>query len=41
MSLDEKWYMAHMGSMAFYRTIMNAINLGVAVLIALKVFEVI
>ena len=40
-SMSEKWYLDHMGIMAFWRTILGGVNLVVAVAIALKVFEVI
>jgi len=39
--MSEKWYMEHMGIMAFWRTVMGAFNLVIAGLIALKVFNVI
>ncbi len=39
--MSEKWYLDHMGVMAFWRTVMGVINLAIAGLIALKVFEVI
>ena len=39
--MSEKWYLDHMGVMAFWRTILGGINLVVAIAIALKVFEVI
>jgi len=39
--MSEKWYLDHMGVMAFWRTIMGVGNLILAMLIAGKVFEVI
>lgn len=39
--MSEKWYLDHMGIMAFWRTVLGAINLFVGVIIALKVFEVV
>ena len=39
--MSERWYLDHMGVMAFWRTVMSLINLAIAGLIALKVFEVI
>ena len=39
--MSEKWYLDHMGIMAFWRTVLGGLNLFIASLIALKVFEVI
>ncbi len=39
--LSEKWYLDHMGVMAFWRTVMGVVNIVIAGLIALKVFELI
>tara|TARA_R100000152_G_C6781865_1_gene217404 strand:+ start:4829 stop:4948 length:120 start_codon:yes stop_codon:yes gene_type:complete len=39
--MSEKWYLDHMGIMAFWRTVLGGLNLIIASLIALKVFEVI
>tara|TARA_R100000988_G_scaffold84990_1_gene47932 strand:+ start:1177 stop:1296 length:120 start_codon:yes stop_codon:yes gene_type:complete len=39
--MSERWYLDHMGVMAFWRTVMGLVNIGIAGLIALKVFEVI
>ena len=39
--MSEKWYMDHMGIMAFWRTVMNAVNLIIAIAIASKVFGLI
>ncbi len=41
MSDSEKWYMEHMGSMAFWRTIISFVSLGLTSLITFKVFELI
>jgi hypothetical protein len=38
MSDNEKWYMEHMGMMAFWRTVVGIINLTLTVLIVAKVF---
>ena len=40
-SMSEKWYLDHMGVMAFWRTVMGVVNIAIAGLIALKVFELI
>lgn len=37
----EKWYMEHMGVMAFWRTIMGLMNVFIGVMVALKVFGVV
>tara|TARA_R100000458_G_C8221717_1_gene205868 strand:- start:573 stop:746 length:174 start_codon:yes stop_codon:yes gene_type:complete len=39
--VSEKWYLDHMGVMAFWRTILGGVNLMVGIIIALKVFEVV
>ena len=39
--MDEKWYMEHMGVMAFWRTIIGLLNIVIGGLVALKVFGVI
>ena len=39
--MSEKWYMEHMGVMAFWRTIMGIANIMIGGLVALKVFGVI
>lgn len=39
--MTEKWYIDHMGAMAFWRTVMGAVNIIIGGLVALKVFEVI
>lgn len=39
--MSERWYLDHMGVMAFWRTVLGAVNLLIALAIALKVFEVI
>ena len=39
--MSEKWYLDHMGVMAFWRTVMGVVNIAIAGLIALKVFELI
>lgn len=39
--MTEKWYIDHMGVMAFWRTVMGAVNIIIGGLVALKVFEVI
>ena len=39
--MSEKWYLDHMGVMAFWRTVMGVVNLILAGLITLKVFEMI
>ncbi len=40
-AMSEKWYLDHMGVMAFWRTVIGVVNLAIAGLIALKVFELI
>ena len=40
-TMSEKWYLDHMGVMAFWRTVIGVVNLAIAGLIALKVFELI
>ena len=37
--MSEKWYLDHMGIMAFWRTDLGGLNLFIASFIALKVFE--
>ena len=39
--MSERWYIEHMGVMAFWRTVMGLVNIIIAGLIALKVFDVI
>ena len=39
--MSEKWYLDHMGVMAFWRTVMGVVNLILAGLITLKVFGMI
>ena len=39
--MSERWYMEHMGVMAFWRTVMGVVNIIIGGLVALKVFEVI
>ena len=39
--VSEKWYLDHMGVMAFWRTVLGGVNLMVGIIIALKVFEVV
>ena len=39
--LSERWYLDHMGVMAFWRTVLGGVNLLVGIIIALKVFEVV
>lgn len=39
--MSEKWYMEHMGIMAFWRTVMGVINIILASLVTLKVFGLI
>ena len=39
--MTEKWYLDHMGVMAFWRTVMGGVNLFLAGLIALRVFNLI
>jgi hypothetical protein len=39
--MEEKWYIEHMGVMAFWRTVIGVINIVIGGLVALKVFEII
>ena len=39
--MSEKWYLDHMGVMAFWRTVMGGVNLILAAMITVKVFGVI
>jgi hypothetical protein len=39
--MSEKWYMEHMGIMAFWRTVLGVVNLAIASLVSLKVFGLI
>jgi len=39
--MSEKWYMEHMGIMAFWRTVLGVVNVVLASLVTLKVFELI
>jgi len=39
--MSEKWYLDHMGVMAFWRTVMGGVNLILAAMITIKVFGVI
>jgi len=39
--MSEKWYIEHMGIMAFWRTVLGVLNVLLAGLVALKVFGVI
>ena len=39
--MSERWYLDHMGVMAFWLTVLGGVNLLVAITIALKVFEVV
>jgi len=39
--MSEKWYVEHMGIMAFWRTVLGVLNVLLAGLVALKVFGVI
>ena len=39
--MSEKWYLDHMGVMAFWRTVMGVVNLILAAMITVKVFGVI
>ena len=39
MSITEKWYLDHMGAMAFWRTVIGVANLFLTVLVVLRVFE--
>ena len=38
---NEKWYLEHMGIMAFWRTVIGIVSLVLTSLITLKVFELI
>ena len=39
--MSERWYMEHMGIMAFWRTVLGVVNVILASLVTLKVFELI
>jgi len=39
--MEERWYIEHMGVMAFWRTVMGLVNIVIGGLVALKVFGVI
>ena len=39
--MEEKWYIEHMGVMAFWRTVIGVIYIVIGGLVALKVFEII
>ncbi len=39
--MSEKWYLDHMGVMAFWRTVMGVVNMVLAALITLRVFDLI
>lgn len=40
-SMSEKWYLEHMGAMAFWRTVIGLMNLTLTGIVALKIFDVI
>ena len=40
-SMSEKWYLEHMGAMAFWRTVIAVMNITLTALVALKIFAVI
>ena len=40
-SMSEKWYLEHMGAMAFWRTVIAMMNITLTALVALKIFGVI
>ena len=37
--ISERWYLDHMGVMAFWRTVIGMANLSLTVLVVLRVFE--
>ena len=37
--ISERWYLDHMGVMAFWRTVIGMANLSLMVLVVLRVFE--
>ncbi len=37
--ITERWYLDHMGAMAFWRTVIGVANLFLTVLVVLRVFE--
>ena len=37
--ITEKWYLDHMGAMAFWRTVIGMANLSLTVLVVLKVYD--
>ena len=39
MRISERWYLDHMGVMAFWRTVIGMANLSLTVLVVLRVFE--
>tara|TARA_R110002020_G_scaffold29528_10_gene93099 strand:+ start:893 stop:1012 length:120 start_codon:yes stop_codon:yes gene_type:complete len=39
--VSEKWYLDHMGIMAFWRTVLGLLNVGLALAITAKVFGMI
>jgi len=39
--MSERWYMEHMGIMAFWRTVLGVVNVILASLVTLKVFGLI
>jgi len=39
--MSEKWYLEHMGAMAFWRTVIAMMNITLTALVALKIFGVI
>ncbi len=39
MRITEKWYLDHMGAMAFWRTVIGMANLSLTVLVVLKVYD--
>ena len=39
--MSEKWYLDHMGIMAFWRTVIGLVNLSVGLAIMAKVFGVV
>ena len=41
MSVTERWYLDHMGAMAFWRTVIGIANLSLSGLVVLKVFGLI
>ena len=38
--ITERWYLDHMGAMAFWRTVIGMANLTLTVLVVLRVFEI-